>query len=60
MRACVWGGGVLGRLHKLHTPLKSQVLHWDLELLSYAPSDLYVQSGDINGFASFAAFAAVE
>ena len=30
-------------------------LHWDVQLLSYAPSDLYVASGDVNGFAAFAA-----
>lgn len=32
-----------------------QILGWRLQLLSYAPSDLYVRSGDVNGFASFAA-----
>ncbi|GAB4822209.1 hypothetical protein N2152v2_009255 [Parachlorella kessleri] len=32
----------------------AEKLHWDLQLLSYAPSDLYVQSQDINGFACFA------
>lgn len=33
-----------------------QELGWSIELLSYAPSDLYVQTGDINGFAAFAAW----
>lgn len=33
-----------------------QALGWTIELLSYAPSDLYVQSGNINGFAAFAAW----
>lgn len=34
-----------------------QELGWSIELLSYAPSDLYVQTSDINGFAAFAAWA---
>lgn len=29
---------------------------WHVELLSYAPSDLFVQSGNINGFAAFVAW----
>ena len=33
-----------------------QALGWTLELLCYAPSDLYVQSGNVNGFAAFAAW----
>ena len=33
-----------------------QAAGWEVELLSYAPSDLYVTSGNINGFASFAAW----
>jgi hypothetical protein len=36
-----------------------QALGWTLELLSYAPSDLYVQSGNVNGFAAFAAWEAL-
>lgn len=34
----------------------AEELGWSIELLSYAPSDLYVQTGDINGFAAFAAW----
>ncbi|KAL4421441.1 hypothetical protein ABPG75_010732 [Micractinium tetrahymenae] len=34
----------------------AEELGWSIELLSYAPSDLYVQTGDVNGFAAFAAW----
>ncbi len=37
-------------------PLNRQAAGWQVELLSYAPSDLYVSSGNINGFAAFAAW----
>ena len=44
----------------MHPLPPSQASGWEVELLSYAPSDLYVSSGNINGFAAFAAWQAQE
>lgn len=33
-----------------------QALGWSIQLVSYAPSDLFVESVSINGFAAFVAW----
>ncbi|EFN54619.1 hypothetical protein CHLNCDRAFT_135146 [Chlorella variabilis] len=57
LQACdLVGASLCGRWPVAVFMQVAQDLGWSLELLAYAPSDLYVSTGDINGFAAFSAW----